>query len=580
MSGLFEGPAGSFIPLLPDEWNAIPGLASGSVATITGANNINVDTPVGNVVIGLNNIINGLDAVITNTASIGDVDYPSTQGATGDVLTLTAPGTAEWLPSGGGGGAVTSVTGSTNVEVSPTTGACVVTLQPNLTELSNVQTVAATIGGVDYPEAPGMVGEVLTLTAPGTASWQPSGGGGGAVTSVTGSANVQVLPATGACVVSLQPNLSGLSSVETTGATIGGITYPDAPGMVGEALTITTPGNASWTPAPASGVTSVSSGGGSNVISISPTTGNVVITGNDTPSFNAVTCDSLLCNFLIRCGGLTCFNTIATTELRINNLYLPTADGPAGSVVTTDGADNLTLQPLPISSVTPGGPNMAINTVSGNAIVNLANDISTASVTTGTLTAGTTTYPTFPGLNGQVLTTNGSGAATWQSVTSPTTNTYTISFTTPGSPANSFLFIIAMSRWGNVVNWQAEVQSASFASCLIQTTTTQPLISTTPVDTQYRAGNSSGYQNMGITSGACFSSVAPNTLVGLRSFSWSIDNNGFIYINQVSDNSTCYSYQATNYYVPFITYMLDTTSAAYAVLAGGGGSYITPVSGV
>ena len=556
MSGLFEGPAGSFIPLLPDEWNAIPGLASGSVATITGANNINVDTPVGNVVIGLNNIINGLDAVITNTASIGDVDYPSTQGATGDVLTLTAPGTAEWLPSGGGGGAVTSVTGSTNVEVSPTTGACVVTLQPNLTELSNVQTVAATIGGVDYPEAPGMVGEVLTLTAPGTASWQPSGGGGGAVTSVTGSANVQVLPATGACVVSLQPNLSGLSSVETTGATIGGITYPDAPGPAGSVLCIPQPYSSAaiWSDHPQLNSINVGS---------------------------SVTCISIYCYSTIQCTGLICTGAdIVTSGFYINRLYFPTVDGAAGSVITTDGANNLTLQPLPISSVTPGGPNMAINTVSGNAIVNLANDISTASVTTGTLTAGTTTYPTFPGLNGQVLTTNGSGAATWQSVTSPTTNTYTISFTTPGSPANSFLFIIAMSRWGNVVNWQAEVQSASFASCLIQTTTTQPLISTTPVDTQYRAGNSSGYQNMGITSGACFSSIAPNTLVGLRSFSWSIDNNGFIYINQVSDNSTCYSYQATNYYVPFITYMLDTTSAAYAVLAGGGGSYITPVSGV
>ena len=551
MSGLFEGPAGSFIPLLPDEWNAIPGLAAGAVATIAGANNINVDTPVGNVVIGLNNIINGLDAVITNAASIGDVDYPTTQGETGDVLTLTAPGTAAWLPGGGGGGGVTSVTGSTNVEVSPTSGACVVTLQPNLTELSNVQTVAATIGGVDYPEVPGTVGEVLTITAPGTASWQPSGGGGGGVTSVTGSTNVEVSPTSGACVVSLRPNVTGLSSVETVGATIGGIAYPSAPGPPLSVLCIPSPfvGNAVW--------------------SIDPQINSLFVN-------NSITCNSLYCYTMMQSTGFQCDN-LSTLSLRLNAIDYPTTDGAAGSVMTTNGAGTLSLQPLPVSNVTAGSSNIAIGVLSGNATIDLAPNISVASVTAGTLTAGTVTYPTNQGVSGQVLTTNGSGSTSWQSVTAPTTDIYTIAFSTPGSPANSFLFVIGFSRWGSVVNWQAEVQSGSFASCQITTTSTQPLISSVPVGSQYRAGNASGYQNMGITSGACFSSISPNTLVGLRSFSWSMDSNGFIYINQISDNSTCYAYEATNYYVPFITYMLDTTSASYAVLSGGGGSYIAPV---
>ncbi len=92
------------------------------------------------------------------------------------------------------------------------------------------------------------------------------------------------------------------------------------------------------------------------------------------------------------------------------------------------------------SSTTASGLNSTA--IGYNAIVSASNTIQlgnssvTDVKTSGKLTSGTITYPNSDGTSGQVLTTNGSGAASWGDVTAPTGKKFITSITGPITTSN------------------------------------------------------------------------------------------------------------------------------------------------
>ena len=405
MAGLFQGPAYEFVPILPNEWNSIPTLVAGAVASVTGSTNIVCDPNVGNVVVELQENLTGLSNVTTLAATIGGVDYPESTGTPGYVLGLTSANVAAWVPGGGGGGAVASVTGSTNIEVSPTTGACVVTLQENLTGLSNVTTQEATIGTVDYPNAAGETGQVLTLTSPTTAAW--SNASSGAVTEVTAgtSGNCTVSPNTGAVVVDIvaAPTFTGL--IVQDNFVVGNLSYPTADAAAGYVVTTDGAGFLSLQPP---------SGGGAGVSSLSSTTSSVV--------FSAATGDvqlSLAETFSV--------NTISATQAQVNELVLggapntyafPASIGAAGQVLAVSAVAANELEFVANNAITSvtGSTNIECNTTDGAVLVQLQgnltglDNVSTQLLTLGTI-GDTYDFPSAVGTAGQVLAVNTAGDA-------------------------------------------------------------------------------------------------------------------------------------------------------------------------
>ena len=400
MAGLFQGPSYAFVPILPGEWNSIPGLVAGGVSTVTGSTNIVCDPNVGNVVVELQDNLTGLSNVTTLGATIGGVDYPEATGTTGYVLGLTSPSTAAWIPGGGGGGAVASVSGSTNIEVDPTTGAVVVTLQDNLTGLSNVTTLEATIGTVDYPNVAGETGQVLTLTSPTTAVW--SNATSGAVTEVSAGAsgNCTVSPNVGAVVVDIvdAPTFAGLIVQDNFVA--GGLAYPTVDAAAGYVVTTDGSGHLSLQPG---------GGGGAGVSSLSSTTSSIVV--------SAATGDvelSLAETFAVNAVSAT---TVQATALILgsapNTYAFPTSIGTAGQVLAVSGVVANELEFVANSTITSvtGSTNIECETTDGAVLVTLQGNLTGLdNVSTQLLTLGTAgdvyDFPAAVGTPGQVLAVN------------------------------------------------------------------------------------------------------------------------------------------------------------------------------
>jgi hypothetical protein len=399
MSGLFAGQAGQFVPINPNEWNGLVALSNVSVATVTGSENIECDPIFGNVVVTLQPNLTGLTNITTGALSCGGVEYPEAVGEAGQVLTLSTPTTAVWGAGGGGGGSVDSVTGSENIECSPTTGAVTVTLQSNLTNLTNVTTGALSCGGVEYPETTGSTGQVLVLSNPTTAVWGAAGSGG-VVDSVNAGTNIAVDSTDPANpVVSLSdPVLLSAGTVTTLDTTtlqiggVGGYTMPaqisSTPGYVLGVLG----GELQFIPQTGSGGGAVDSvTGGSNIT-----------VDNTDPANPAVSMSEIV-------AGLTSLNTAAlvvgTNSVGQSAYQFPpfVTEAQAGYLLSYATGADLAFIPPPTSS--------GIQSITGSANI----DVTAAPAVDVTVTLADSVSITT--LTAQQITINGTPSATTDSIT-------------------------------------------------------------------------------------------------------------------------------------------------------------------
>jgi uncharacterized protein (TIGR02145 family) len=294
------------------------------------------------------------------------------------------------------------------------------TIQLGNTSVTNVITNGTvTAGAVTYPNAHGSANQVLTTTGSGTLTWTtPSSGGGSGV------------PYTGA----IQEVDLGAYDLEVNGLTVGrGSGNQVSNSAIGNvALNSNTTG---------SGNTAT----GYRALIINTIGSNNTATGSEALSANTTGSDNTSFG-----RSALLLNTTGSSN---------TVIGQGALAVNTTGGSNTVSGAQALASNTTGGSNTAIgrsallanttgsnNTAIGNgadvgsgaltnatalgngAIVAASNTVQlgNASVTNvktnGTVTAGAITYPNTAGSNGQVLTTDGSGTASWAPGL-PTSNT-------------------------------------------------------------------------------------------------------------------------------------------------------------
>jgi hypothetical protein len=265
-----------------------------------------------------------------------------------------------------------------------------------------------TAGAVTFPSAHGSNGQVLSTTGSGTLTWTTVSGGGSGIpyTGATGSVNL------GAYDLTTNTLTVGLGSGSQASNTVLGKSamasnssggYSVAVGY--EALKANTNGNSN-TALGYQAMHSTTTGGGNIAIGMNSMLNNTI--GQQ----NTAIGQSSLNN-----------NSNASANVAIGNT--------AGAEITTGGYNTI-IGTESARGLSTGSWNTILGryVYSGNVSNNIiigngqgqikAQHDGTNWTLTGGLTAGGVTYPSSNGTNGQVLTTNGSGVASWANATSVT----------------------------------------------------------------------------------------------------------------------------------------------------------------
>jgi len=364
---------------------------TGSANTATGNTALNNNT-------GSQNTASGDGALYDNTSGGNNTAFGFN---TGIGITTGSANTILGAQVGASPNAALSPTLANNIILANGTGA--IKAQNDGTNWT--LTGGLTAGGITYPSITGTNGQVLTSNGSGTATWTTSSGGGGVpYTGATGTVDL------------------GAYNLTVNGITVGRGSGTAANTAVGyQALYSNTGGDAN---------TAI---GNSALLS---NTGGVRNTATGIDAMRSNTSGS--------------YNTASGYHsLKANNGTLNTATGYESLISNTNGSGNTGIGLQALSQNNSGNDNTAlgtrtgqgITTGSGNTILGanvgnspnttlvagLTNNIILANGTgaikaqnngtnwtlTGGLTAGGITYPAINGTNGQVLTTNGSGVASW-----------------------------------------------------------------------------------------------------------------------------------------------------------------------
>uniref|UniRef100_UPI0040479636 FISUMP domain-containing protein n=1 Tax=Algoriphagus sp. TaxID=1872435 RepID=UPI0040479636 len=381
---------------------------SGDDNTASGIDALNLNTT------GDSNTAIGLSALLANTT--GSNNTALGKGAdvgSGDLTNATAIGN----------GAV--VTASNTIQLG------------NASVTNVITSGTVTAGAVTYPTAHGSANQVLTTTGSGTLTWTtPSSGGGGSGIPYTGATQAVDLGA-------YDLKVNGL----TVGRGNGNEASNTAIGNV--ALNSNTTGSGNT----ATGYRALinTTTGGNNTA-----TGSEALSTNTTGSDNtAIGRSALIANTEGSSNTATgasalILNTTGSRNTAIGQAALytnaigsdNTAMGSEALSTNTTGSDNTAIGQFALRNNTTGSKNTALGneadvgsgdltnaTAIGNgAIVTASNTIQlgnasvTNVITSGTVTAGAITYPNTAGATGQVLTTDGSGTASWAPGL-PTSNT-------------------------------------------------------------------------------------------------------------------------------------------------------------
>jgi len=354
-----------------------------------------------------------------------------------------------------------SVTG--NAATATTAGNITATSNSTLTTLTNLSSVGTistgTIslttdiktsgkiiaGAVTYPSMHGTSGQVLSTTGSGTLTWTTVSGGSAGIpyTGATGAVDLGAydLKVNGLTIGRGSGNINGNTAAGSE-ALKNNTTGYDNTANGFQALKNNTTGNRNT----ANGMSALLS---NTTGQVNTAIGYLALTSNTEGSWN--TANGIGALQLNTTGG---FNTaIGTNSLLNNNGNYNIAMGSASLQGNTSGESNIAIGFNTNSSNTSGNNNTAVGngslgtntTGSNNTALGLGADVAasnlinataigyTASVaasntiqlgntsvtnvkTSGTITAGTVTYPKAHGTSGQVLSTTGTGTLTWTTV--------------------------------------------------------------------------------------------------------------------------------------------------------------------
>jgi NDP-sugar pyrophosphorylase family protein len=388
--------------------------------------------------------------ITSGTLTAGTVTYPRAHGAANQVLTTSGTGTLTWAtPSGG----------------VPYTGANQGVDLGAYDLKVNGLTVGRGSGNISTNTASGNSALVSNTTgSENTAIGNQADVGSGALTNAAAIGAGAKVNASN----TIQLGNTDVTKVITSGTlTAGTVTYPSVHGAANQVLTTSGTGTLTWaTPSggvPYTGATQgvdlgaydlkvngLTVGRGKGNEESNTATGNEALASNTTGSFNTASGQAAL-----NTNTTGNFNTATGNEALVSNTTgsFNTASGQSALNVNTTGSNNTASGNYALSENTTGSNNTAIGNeanvgsgtltnataIGAGAIVSASNTIQlgntsvTKVITSGTLTAGTVTYPNVHNtIAGQVLTTNASGVASW---TTPATG-----LPSSGNTAGDMLF--------------------------------------------------------------------------------------------------------------------------------------------
>jgi NDP-sugar pyrophosphorylase family protein len=354
--------------------------------------------------------------ITSGTLTAGTVTYPRAHGAANQVLTTSGTGTLTWAtPSGGVPyiGATRAVDlGAYDLKV-------------------NGLTVGRGSGNIATNTASGNSALVSNTTGSNnTAIGNQADVGSGALTNATAIGAGAIVNASN----TIQLGNTDVTNVITSGTlTAGTVTYPSAHGAANQFLTTTGTGTLTWaTPSggvPYTGATGavdlgaydlkvngVTVGRGKGNEESNTATGNEALASNTTGSFNTASGQAALNT-----------NTTGSNNTASGNYALSENTTGSNNTAIGDQADVGSGALTNATAIGAGAKVLVSNTIQ------LGNTDVTKVITSGTLTAGTVTYPNVHNtIAGQVLTTNASGVASW---TTPATG-----LPSSGNTAGDMLF--------------------------------------------------------------------------------------------------------------------------------------------
>jgi hypothetical protein len=400
---------------------------TGVTSNVATANQTTVSAATGAVTVGLSStlvapgslqITTSLQSSATNSITAAGTTQGTGTVLTTDyaVVTTTASGTGVVLPAGLAGRTVRVTNRGANALLAyPASGAQIDALGAN---------VAVTI----------IANGTLEVTAISATQWYIVSntvvGGGGAVSSVTGTANqVTSTPTTGAVVVSLPSTLIAPGSVQATGNIIAGTATNSITTTTGTALNVI-PGDAANATASGNALTITGGPGGST----SGSGGNIAINGgvptNGTAGSISLTGANASGSFAggvsLTAGsgsGTTTGGSISATAgsggggtqaggtITISGGTGGTSGGAGGAVNIAGGAPNIdTGSPLPGTVTVKGGDSYIIGGPGGSVAITGTSASGAGNSAGGsvTLTAGARTGSGTPGVINLIIPTNGS----------------------------------------------------------------------------------------------------------------------------------------------------------------------------
>ncbi len=343
----------------------------------------------------------------SGTLTAGVVTYPNAHGTSGQVLTTSGTGTLSWTTvSGGGGGGLTTVgsIGTSNVKGATISGTTI-TLSP----------ADATNGGIVTTGAQIFAG-AKTFNADLLVNGLSVGKGGGNISSNTAignlalKANTTGYQNTGIGITALFSNTTGLFNSAIGGQALYANTtgsYNTASG--GNALKANTTGDHNT----ASGFQALvfNTTGQGNTAS-----GWVSLQSNTTGNYNTANgISALYDNTTGNNNTANGTNALSYNTTGNNN----TANGYNALNANTTGSNNTAIG---YGADVASGALTNATSIGNGAIVSASNTIQLGNTdvsdvkTSGTITAGFVTYPKTNGTDGQVLTANTNGAASWTTV--------------------------------------------------------------------------------------------------------------------------------------------------------------------
>jgi predicted nucleic acid-binding Zn-ribbon protein len=259
------------------------------------------------------------------------------------------------------------------------------TIQLGNTDVANVKTSGTiTAGDVTYPKTHGTTGQVLTTNGSGTLAWATASGGGSGVPYSGASQAVNLgtydLTVNGLAIGSGKVGTSGSSSNTIVGGSGGNRTFTSA-----ESNTAI----------------------GYNTLSSSAPGNNNTAVG----AWSLVDNNNGLKNSAMGVGALQ--RNLGGNENTAIGYYALWANTSGSNNTVIGNAADISVDGLNNATAIGSGAKVAASNT-----IQLGNTSVTNVKTSGTITAGAITYPNTAGTNGQVLTTNGSGTATWASASS------------------------------------------------------------------------------------------------------------------------------------------------------------------